>query len=204
MKILYWTGYYLALGIGTVLFRERVIGKEHVPKTGGFILASNHLSYYDPPLVGSGTGREMAFFGKAELFSVPVLGWAIRRTNAMPVKRGTVDRNALKMAVETIRQGYGLTVFPEGTRGKGEGFLEPKPGLGLIALHAECPIVPCYIHGTNRLNDCFWGRDKLRVIYGEMLSAEWVRSFPRSKAGYVGLSRAVMEQIGEIKRGAGL
>lgn len=203
MKFLYWTGYYVSLGIATVVFRERIVGKEHVPKSGGFILATNHISYWDPPFVGSATGREMAFFAKVELFEVPVLGWLISRTNAMPVKRGAVDRNALKMAIETIRKGYGLTVFPEGTRSRTDAFLEPKPGLGLIASNAGCPIVPAYIHGTNRLKECFWGREKLRVVFGEPLPPAWVESFPKSKEGYIAMAAAVMERIGELKRGAG-
>ncbi|HOD67190.1 MAG TPA: lysophospholipid acyltransferase family protein [candidate division Zixibacteria bacterium] len=204
MKILYWTGYFIAKIAGRVIFRGRIIGKEHVPRSGGFILASNHRSYFDPPLAGSATGREMAFFAKAELFAVPVLGSLIRRTNAMPVKRGSVDRDALKTAVATIRKGYGLTVFPEGTRSRDDSFLEPKPGLGLIALHAECPIVPCYLHGTNKLKQCLLGREKLRVAFGEPLPVEWVRSFPKSKEGYVQLAREVMDRIAKIKAASGL
>ncbi len=204
MKILYWTGYFISLATARIIFRERIAGKEHVPKTGGFILATNHISYYDPPFIGSATGREMAFFAKAELFAVPVLGWLISRTNAMPVKRGAVDRNALKMAIETIRKGYGLTVFPEGTRSKTESFLEPKPGLGLIASNARCPIIPAYVHGTNRLKDVFLGREKLQVVFGEALPPSWVESFPKSKEGYLAMAAAVMERIGELKRGAGL
>lgn len=203
MRILYWTGYFISLATARIVFRERIVGKEHVPRSGGFILATNHISYYDPPLVGSATGREMAFFAKAELFEVPVLGQLIRRTNAMPVKRGAVDRNALKMAIDTIQKGYGLTVFPEGTRSRTDSFLAPKPGLGLIALGAECPIVPGYIHGSNRLSECFRGRDRLQITFGEVLPVAWVTSFPKSKEGYIGLSRAVMERIGEIKRAAG-
>jgi len=123
MHILYWTGRALTRVLSRTLFGWQVTGREHVPPTGGFILAGNHISYYDPNLLGSSISREVYFFGKEELFSIPVVGWAIRRTNAMPVKRGAVDRAALKMAIGTIQKGHGLTIFPEVTRSKTGDFL---------------------------------------------------------------------------------
>jgi len=200
MKILYWAGWSLTHILGKPLFGWRVSGREHMPREGGFIVATNHISYFDPLLVGSSLPREVFFFAKQELFSVPVLGWAIRRTNARPVKRGTVDRSSLKTAIETIRQGYGLTVFPEGTRSKTDQFLEPKAGLGLIARHAECPILPGYVHGANNLKACFWRRDRIRTVFGEPFTADWVKSFGNSKEDYLAMSRAVMDRIAELRQ----
>ena len=200
MKILYYTGWSITRVLSKLLFRIRVRGREHMPKSGGFILATNHISWYDPPLVGSWAGRQVYFFAKSELFKIPLLGWAIRRTNALPVKRGTVDRKSIEASVSVISQGYGLTFFPEGTRSKTDKFLDPKPGLGLLAVRAKCPIVPGYVHGANKLKDCFLGRERLVVVFGEPLSAEWVASFPDNKEGYIRLSAAVMERIGDLKQ----
>jgi 1-acyl-sn-glycerol-3-phosphate acyltransferase len=199
MKILYYTGWSLTKILTKVFFRIRVRGREHVPPKGGFILASNHISWYDPPIVGSWCPRQVYFFAKAELFAIPLLGWAIRRTNALPVKRGVIDRKAIESATAVIRRGYGLTVFPEGTRSKTDRFLDPKPGLGLIASQVTCPIVPCYIHGANKLKACLWGKDRLSVSYGEPLSAEWVLSFPDSKEGYFAMAAEVMNRIVELR-----
>lgn len=199
MKILYWTGWALSRAFMKVPLRARFYGRENVPAEGGFIFASNHRSYFDPPLVGSAIGRELFFFAKRELFDTPVLGWVIHRTNARPVKRGTIDREALKTSVDIIRRGYGLTIFPEGTRSKTDEFLSPKAGLGLIAAMAECPVVPAYIHGSNRLKDCLLGRDRFFVAIGEPLSSEWVKSFERSKEGYLAMSRAVMDRIKSLR-----
>jgi len=199
MHILYWTGRALTRVLSRTLFGWQVTGREHVPPTGGFILAGNHISYYDPNLLGSSISREVYFFGKEELFSIPVVGWAIRRTNAMPVKRGAVDRAALKMAIGTIQKGHGLTIFPEGTRSKTGDFLEPRAGVGLIASHAKCPIVPVYIHGSNRLKECFGRRGQLSVTIGEPFSADWVASFGDNKEGYLDISRAVMARIAELQ-----
>ncbi len=200
MKILYYTGWTIFRLISKLVFRVKVSGQENFPRTGGFILATNHISWYDPPLFGSWAPRQVYFFAKMELFNVPILGWAIRRTNALPVKRGTIDRKAIEASVEVIKQGYGLTVFPEGTRSKTDQFLDPKPGLGLLAMRAQCVIVPGYVHGANRLKDCFLGREKLRVVFGEPFSLSWVNSFPDNKEGYIRLTQSVMDRVLDLKR----
>lgn len=201
MKILYYAGWSLTRLISKLIFRIHVTGQEHFPKTGGFILATNHLSYFDPLLVGSWAPRQVYFFAKKELFKNPIFGEIIRRTNALPVKRGTVDRQALEMSADVISRGFGLTIFPEGTRSKQHGFLDPKPGIGMIATRATCPIVPGYVHGSNKLKDCFLGLDKLRISFGEPFPADWVASFPQSRDSYRLMAEAVMARISELKAG---
>ncbi len=200
MKILYYAGWTISRLISKFIFRIKVSGQEHFPKSGGFILATNHISYYDPPLAGSWAPRQVYFFAKKELFENRFFGFIIRRTNAVPVKRGTIDRQAIELSVDVIKRGFGLTIFPEGTRSKKDGFLDPKPGVGLLAIQAQCPIVPGYLHGTNRLRKCFWGREKMSITYGEPFSAEWVKSFPADREGYQRIAEAVMDRIGELKR----
>ncbi|MEW6050465.1 MAG: lysophospholipid acyltransferase family protein [Candidatus Zixiibacteriota bacterium] len=199
MKILYYTGWSLTRIISKLVFRIKVTGQEHFPKSGGFILATNHISWYDPPLVGSWAPRQVYFFAKQELFRNKLFGAIIRRTNALPVKRGTVDRAALELSEEVIRSGYGLTIFPEGTRSKRDGFLDPKPGVGLLAMRAKCPIVPGYVYGSNRLKDCLLGRIRLQIVYGEPFAADWAASFSDGKESYQRISEAIMGRIGEIR-----
>ena len=201
MKILYYCGWLVGRIGGKLVFRIRVSGREHIPVTGGFILASNHISYYDPLLLGSWSTRQMYFFAKAELFRNRLFGAIISRTNAIPVKRGTVDRQAVDRALEAIVGGYGLVMFPEGTRSRTGQFLDPKGGLGMLAIRAQCPIVPAYVHGADRLKDCFWGRDRLSISFGEPFGMEWVSKFHETKEGYESLSREVMGRISEIKAG---
>jgi 1-acyl-sn-glycerol-3-phosphate acyltransferase len=196
---LYFCGYWVARLGSKVLFNPIVRGQEHIPASGGFLLASNHISYYDPPLVGSWQRREMFFLAKKELFQNKLLGGAISRTNALPVSRGSVDRQAIKMAVEAINNGYGLVFFPEGTRSRTQEFLKPKPGIGVIATLTGCAIVPTYIHGTNRLKDCFLRRDRMSITYGEPIEAEWVQSQPKSREGYQAIADTVMARIAQLK-----
>ena len=199
MKILYFSGWKLSRILSRFVFRVRVSGQENVPKSGGFILASNHMSYFDPPLVGCWVPRAIYFFAKKELFDHKLFGAILRRVNAIPVRRGTIDRKALEMAIETVKRGHGLAVFPEGTRSKTGDLIAPKLGVGMIARQAKCPIVPAYLSGADRLSKCLTGRRKLRVTYGEPLSAEWVTSFPADKAGYLKIAQAVMARIGQLR-----
>jgi 1-acyl-sn-glycerol-3-phosphate acyltransferase len=199
MKILYHTGRTLTRVFSKFVFRIRVSGQGNIPRSGGFILASNHISWYDPPVVGSWAPREFYFFAKRELFKNKLFGNILSRVNALPVKRGAVDRAAIEASLDVMRRGYGLTFFPEGTRSKIDEFLDPKPGIGLLALQARCPIVPCYVHGTNKLKACFWGRDRMRVVYGEPFDERWLDSFPENKGGYQMIANAIMQRIGELR-----
>ena len=119
----------------------------------------------------------------------------------MPVARGAVVRNAVRLSLQAIASGLGLVFFPEGTRSKTENFLEPRAGIGMIAAHAKCPIVPTYLHGPNRLKDCFLRRQRMAVIYGEPLSAEWVISCGSGKAAYLKIAQTIMDRIRALKEG---
>ena len=199
MKPLFWVGYWLTRFVFGVFFRLKCTGREHIPKSGPFLLCSNHISYFDPPIVGSWSPREVYFFAKAELFKVPMLGWIIRQTNAIPVKRGTIDRGALDAAVEILKAGYGLTVFPEGTRSKDGAPIPVKPGIGLLAMRYPVPIVPCYLHGANRLKDVFWGRERLYLRYGEPISADWIASQPEGREGIEAIATEVEKRIAALR-----
>ena len=199
MKVLYFTGWELARILSKLVFRVQVSGQENLPASGGFILASNHLSYFDPPLVGCWAQRELYFFAKKELFDHKLFGAILCRVNALPVKRGKIDRRALELAVDAVKRGEGRTVFPEGTRSKTGDMMTPKIGVGMIARQAACPIVPAYLSGTNKLSRCLTGRQRLRVTYGKPLSAERVTSFPADKNGYQKIAEMVMARIGELR-----
>ena len=199
MTVPYVAGYHLGRIISKVVFRIKTQGQENVPKEGGFILASNHISFYDPNLVGGWIRRECCFMAKKELFANRLFAAVLRSVNAMPLNRQGFDRQAIKISLEKIDQGYGLVVFPEGTRSRTGVLKKPKTGVGMLARHAECPIVPTYIQGPNRLKDCFLGRFPMRISYGKPLSAEWVASLPKDKEGYQAIATEVMARITSLK-----
>jgi 1-acyl-sn-glycerol-3-phosphate acyltransferase len=138
------------VGVGGVWFRLSATGTDRVPREGPLLLASNHLSLLDPPLVGCLCPRELDYMAKAELFRVPGLGALIRRLNAHPVDREGSDSTALRLALRLLEEGRALLVFPEGTR-QAEGQLgSARAGTGMLAALSQAPVVPVYVQGTSR------------------------------------------------------
>ena len=100
-----------------IVFRLHVEGRENVPEKGAIIVAPNHKSYWDPPMIGVAfKTRIVHFMAKEELFKNPVFGWVIRQLGTFPVRRGVTDRAAIRQAVKVLKDGYPLGIFPEGTR----------------------------------------------------------------------------------------
>ena len=130
-------------------FRIRLEGEEHIPEAGPVILASNHRSNMDPVLLASAVRRPVAFMAKAELFVGP-LGWIMRWIGQFPVRRGGIDREALRRTDAVLARGSMLGLFPEGTRGDG-GFSAVHPGLAYIVVRQRCPVLPVAIFGTERV-----------------------------------------------------
>ena len=156
----------LASGCFGVLTGWEVRGREHVPHTGGLVVAANHISFWDPPLIGAALPREMHFLAKEELFRTPVLGPLIRSVNSIPIRRGVADLSGMSRAMDTLKRGQALLMFPEGSRMR-DGELHPaRPGVGMMAVHADVPVVPCYISGSNRPRQWIYRRSRVRVWFG--------------------------------------
>jgi 1-acyl-sn-glycerol-3-phosphate acyltransferase len=182
-----------------VLWRYKRFGTKHVPMRGGVIIASNHTAYVDPPFLGAVAPRELFYLAKAELFSNALFGWLIRKYNAIPVTRGAFDRKAINRAVQLLKRGKALLLFPEGTRSRKGGFLEPKLGVGKIALEAGVPIVPAYIHNTGRLRSGLLGRGRLVFAFGEPIGSDFLQKLPLDKTGYKRVGQEIMTRIEMMK-----
>jgi len=198
MNLTYWI-FYLFFQLMFYFFRGKVNGRENPPESGSFILASNHISYFDPPLVAAFTSREMFFFAKKELFKNWLFAAMLRKVNARPVRRGVFDRGGIETAVQLLEKGKGLVIFPEGTRSLTDDFLSAKPGIGMIACQAKVSIVPVYIHGSNALWKCFFGAAKLRITYGKPLSKDYIDSFEAGKESYIAITEEIMRRIKALK-----
>lgn len=136
--------------IFTVLGGWRVTGREHVPPTGGLLVASNHLSYADPPAVGLALPRRCWFMGKSEIFGVPFLAWISRLHLAFPVRREMVDRAAMRRVEELLQAGEAVCVYPEGHVSRTGRLLPLQPGAALFALRVGVPILPTVLINTGR------------------------------------------------------
>ena len=140
-----------------LVYRIRVVGRENLPKDRGYVLCPNHLSAIDPVFVvlARGWAPPMWVMGKEELFHNPFVSWFFHRVGVFPVERGKGDKTVLNNAIESVRGGRSMLIFPEGTRNrKGEGMLPLKSGAFVVAQAAGADIIPCrviYRGGKQRL-----------------------------------------------------
>jgi 1-acyl-sn-glycerol-3-phosphate acyltransferase len=148
MNLSYRIGWTCFRAMYATYFRWRVFGAENVPLQGGVILASNHASFLDPPLVGSGLKRGINYLARESLFSFPGMGALLRSWNAVPVDRDGGGAKGLKIILDRLLNGAGIILFPEGTRTK-DGRLQPaRSGIGLTVIKSAAPVVPVRVFGT--------------------------------------------------------
>jgi 1-acyl-sn-glycerol-3-phosphate acyltransferase len=148
------------------LVHVRVEGREKLPKTGPYILVSNHINWKDPPLISINLDLSVRYMAKVQAFGYPLLGFIVRATGAFPVRRGEGDRRAMVTALRVLRGGQILGFFPEGHRSESGALLRGKPGVGFLASRAgDIPIVPIAMSGTKQslTRLVFGGHAVLRV-----------------------------------------
>ena len=183
MNFLYrcgWVSFRLAFA---TWFRWRVFNPERVPRTGAVILASNHASFLDPPLVGAGLSRPISYLARESLFRFPPVRWLFRYWKAVPVDRDGSGAKGLRIILERLHGGDGIILFPEGTRTY-DGKLQPaRSGIGLIVAKSDAPVVPARTFGTFEA----WGRHRsfprpkrVAVKYGRPMQFEKLRAEART------------------------
>jgi 1-acyl-sn-glycerol-3-phosphate acyltransferase len=176
--------------------RTEVVGYEHLPERGGVVVASNHVSYLDPPLVGSNIRRECAFMARHDLWDRRWLGGLISRLNAFPVHRDTADRAAIRQAIDLLNGGLVLVLFPEGTRSPDGLLQEPQPGVALIVQRAHVPVVPTAVVGPEVMLPVGarkLKRTRLRVVFGEPITFE-------PNTGREEILNTIMDRIADLLR----
>ena len=186
-----------------LVFRPHVRGRENVPASGPFIIASNHLSFIDSMAIPLMAPRRVGYLAKAEYFTTPGLrGWFTRTLftalGALPVERQThrAAQEALDTAMTVLKAGGGFGIYPEGTRSRDGRLARGKTGVAWLALTADCPVVPVGVAGTDRIQPvgANWPRPhRFSVTFGEPLT------FPEyeGKAGNGRARREVTDRIME-------
>jgi len=183
-----------------LFFRFRTEGVQFVPKAGGVIVAANHASYLDIPLLGCAIRRRVCFIGRANLFPNRYVSWVLQRLGWIPLKTHRLDRKAFGIALANLKAGMPVVIFPEGTRTE-DGQLQPgRPGIGYLVKESQCEVIPAYISGT------------FKVL---PVKAKWLRLFPVSvtfgitvglpnveglnkKQEYEQIGRTVMDNIAQV------
>jgi 1-acyl-sn-glycerol-3-phosphate acyltransferase len=148
MKFMYYLGWSSFRLLYATYFRWRVYNAERVPLNGPVILASNHASYLDPPLVGSGIHRAINYLARDTLFRFPVVGWVLHQWNSVPVDREGGGAAGLRAILDRLLDGGAIILFPEGTRTK-DGKLQPaRSGIGLTVIKSNAAVIPVRVFGT--------------------------------------------------------
>jgi 1-acyl-sn-glycerol-3-phosphate acyltransferase len=195
----------IILILAKVIFRLKVIGHSNIPKKGGVIIAANHASYLDPPLIACAILRKVNFMAMAELFKNPFCGTLYKILGAFPVKREEADAGAIRRAVKLLKQGKLLLMFPEGTRSYDGRLQEPKGGVGMIAALSKAKVVPTFIKGTEKaLPRGTWrlGASPVTVSFGEPLELPELETSSGSKERkeyYNNINIKIMEEIAKIQ-----
>jgi len=148
MNASYYTGWVLFRLMYATYFRWRVFNPERVPVQGPVILASNHASFLDPPLVGSGLRRDINYLARESLFRYPGIGALLRSWNAVPVDRDGGGARGLKAILDRLLAGGAIILFPEGTRTQDGQLQKARSGIGLTVIKSAAPVVPVRVFGT--------------------------------------------------------
>jgi 1-acyl-sn-glycerol-3-phosphate acyltransferase len=200
MTFWYLLGYSLSKAIAKTFFNYRVIGAENMIEEGPCIIAANHCSYLDPPLVGIACKRAIHYLARKSLLDVPVLGRILPELNVIPVDQKNADRSALMGAIRVVRNGGAVLIFPEGTRSPDGNLQAPQPGLGMIAAKTGAPVVPARIRGSYESlpRDSFYPRSTEisvslghPILFGKNLSTQ-------DRSSYEALSATILAGIATL------
>ena len=181
----------------------RVYGIENVPEKGGVIIASNHISYLDPPLVGAVLPRIATFLARKGLFEVPVLGRIISRS-AFPIDRENPKPSSIKEAVKRLNKGEAIVLFPEGKRSEKGELLEARRGVDVIAKLSKATIVPTLLLGSDKalpLKAKWLKRADISVVFGKPIIYNMQgKSDDPNRKRQDNIGDTIMSSIGELKK----
>ncbi len=182
----------------SLLYRVKFRNKNNIPKEGAYIIASNHLSYLDPLLLGMGQrNRRLRFMAKSELFKNKLFAKLITALGAFPVVRGAgVEQEAITTGEDILKNGGVMTIFLEGKRSKTGEFLRPRSGAMLIAYATNTPIVPACITPEKKLMKMF---RKTRVSFGEPITPKELGITTGSPRELRNAAKKIMEQLEEMR-----
>ena len=204
-----WNPYYLA----TILFcrmtlRElfhcKFYGEENIPQSGPFIVAANHLSHLDPPLIGAAfKSRELMFMARKTLFKPGFWNFLLSHINVIPVnKENVADTSAIRHALNSLKQGLGLVIFPEGTRSTDGQFGQAQPGLGFLACKSQTPVIPARIFGTYEILKKATLIPNIRqnasIVIDKPIFPDEYDQFKTSKQRYLETSQYICDRIQAI------
>lgn len=199
--------FYRALQVTTrpflrLYFRHQSHGLDNIPETSGAVIATNHASNLDPPLIGVDVPRPLFTMAKKSLHETTGVGELIRALYSFPVRRGVLDTTALRTAVELLRNDNLVLMFPEGTRTRDGELQTARPGVGKIVAESGVMVVPGYVRGTyeamGKGSSCPKPM-KTDVYFGDPLTFDDILNSETDREDYEAISESIMDSIRSIK-----
>jgi 1-acyl-sn-glycerol-3-phosphate acyltransferase len=199
MHWLYYVGRYLTRVLLFLFTRWQVKGKENLPGKGPLLVVVNHLNLADPPIIGVSVRRKAMFLAKEELFRPGILGYIVRNYGAFPVRRGGMNKEALRKAEQLLKQGMALILFPEGRRSRSAQLGSAFSGPALIASRSGAPVLPIGISGTEKIKGISWllRRPRITVNIGCPFHLPQVNG-KLTRAELAQFTHSIMEHIAEL------
>ena len=199
MHWVYHGGRFLTRVLLFLFTRWRLTGKENIPGQGPLLIVVNHLNLADPPIIGVSVNRKAIFMAKEELFRSRFTGYIVRNFGAFPIRRGGLNKEALRKAEQLLAQGMALIMFPEGQRSKGTQLESAFSGSMLLAVRSGAPILPIGIAGTEKIKGFAWlfRRPQITVNIGYPFYLPSVNS-KLSRVELAEFTHSVMEHIAEL------
>lgn len=201
MKTIYWFCYTLWQKCFIAFFSYRVIGKEKLVTDGPVVIASNHESFLDPPLVGIAHDKEVYYLARKTLFR-GLGAWLYPRLNSIPVDQERPDMTSLKTIIKLLKQGQQVVVFPEGARTLDGNLQEGQPGTGLIVAKSKAVVQPVRIfgarqalpRGSGKLNFC-----PITLVIGDPITFSPEELNAKGREEYQKISDKIMAEIGKLE-----
>ena len=202
MKPLYWCGYVLCKTIAKIGFRYRAFGQENIIEDGPAIMAANHQSYLDPPLIGITCRAELYYLARKTLFKNKLFGSILSGVNTLPVDLSGADLTAVRAIINLLKQGHRTVIFPEGTRSLTGQIQEARPGIGMIIAKTLAPVVPMRIFGSfqawpkgGKIKPC-----PITVVVGNPIRFKKEDLGAKSREAYQKISDQVLAAIAAIEK----
>lgn len=194
-NLIYFYARFLGILLFKFLFHLEVRGIENLEGIGSScIIAPNHQSYLDPPVLGIAFPRKLKYFAKADLFNIPFLSFLVRHLGAIPIDRDIMSSMTLREGIKVLKEKNWLVIFPEGTRSKSGKMSPPKQGIGFLHYKSRAPVIPVWLEGPGRalpVDSKFIKPVKIKVIIGKKIETEG--------KDYVAIAQEVVEAIENLK-----
>lgn len=202
MRPFYGFFHYLSALIHAMWFRGEVVGTENFPTAGPFLIASNHASHLDPPMVGSQISKQMRFFARKSLWDNRLLAWWLDQVETISVERDSGDIGAIKKVLQALKEDRAVVLFPEGTRSPDGHLQKAKAGVGLMACKTGVPVVPCRVYGSFAA----YGKGAkiprfgtpITIVFGAPIPARDYDDPSAGKARYETAAQRIMDRIAAL------